>query len=268
MKRLVVVCGLLFVMGGCIYLMFQVERGANGKIGGESLEVYCAAGMQRPVEEVAALYEAEYGVQMRLNFGGSGQLYAKLAVAGGDLYLPADRSYIDQADREGLVKEALPVSSLTAGLIVAEGNPERIDSLQDLMREDVSVVLADESAAVGKFTNEVLAAIGVLAEIERGRMSKVGTVNEVAMQVELGASDVGVVWDALVPQFRQCEFIDVVEFKLLPKQAMIGLLKSSQNESEALEFARYLTARNKGAVIFKKHGFEVIEGDDYSRGSR
>ena len=255
MKKLGLLLGLLSILGLCLFLMLK-DKVSDGS-GIRELEIYCAAGLQKPVEEIARQYEDEHGVKVMLNFGGSGQLLAKLEVAGGDLYLPVDKSYVDLATERGLAAESFPVSRLTAGIIVAKGNPKNIKTLGDLARDDVKVVIAERSAGVGKFTHVALEEAGLLETIENGIISKVGTVNEVALQVDLGVSDAGIVWDALMPQFKQSEFVKVAEFNKKPVQAAIAVLNSSKNKTEALAFARYLIAKDKGAEVFKNQGFDV-----------
>lgn len=255
MKTLGITLGLLGVLASCLYLIISCTD--TGWDDMQVLEMHCAAGLQKPVEEVAQMYEAEYGVDIKLNFGGSGQLLVKLGFAGGDLYLPADDSYITLAREQGLITESIPVSKLTAGIIVPRGNPKNIHSLQDLKRADVKVVIAERSAAVGKHTHQILESATVLESIESGIISKMDTVYGVALQVELGASDAGIVWDGIMNQFKNCEFVRVPEFEKDQKQASIGILRNSKNKTEALKFARYLTAKDKGAEIFRKHGFDV-----------
>jgi molybdate transport system substrate-binding protein len=65
--------------------------------GSEDLLFHCAAGLRKPMSEIARHYEEEFGVKVHLQFGGSGALASQLELAGGDLYLPADQSYIDSA---------------------------------------------------------------------------------------------------------------------------------------------------------------------------
>ena len=256
MKKLGLLLGLLSILGLCLFLMLKDK--VFDSSGVRDLEIYCAAGLQKPVEEIAHQYEDEHGVKVLLTFGGSGQLLAKLEVAGGDLYLPVDKSYVDLATERGLAAESFPVSRLTAGIIVAKGNPKNIKTLGDLAREDVKVVIAERSAGVGRFTHAALENTGLLETIENGIISKVGTVNEVALQVDLGVSDAGVIWDALIPQFKQSEFVRVAEFDQKPVQAAIAVLNSSENKTEALAFSRYLIAKDKGAKVFKKYGFDVL----------
>ncbi|MEZ7957799.1 MAG: molybdate ABC transporter substrate-binding protein [Rubritalea sp.] len=263
MKKLGILLGLLGVLGLCLFLMLNDENFGDDSV--RELELHVAAGLQKPVEEIARQYEDECGVKIMLNFGGSGQLLAKLEVAGGDLYLPADASYVDKAREQGMIAESIPVSNLSAGIIIAKGNPQNIKTLQDLTRDDVRVVIAERTAGVGKFTHTALENAGLLEAVENGIISKVATVNEVALQVDLGASDAGIVWDALIPQFKQSEFVRVPDFDQSPNQiqATISVLISSENKAEALKFARFLVASDKGAKVFRKHGFDVQAGDQW-----
>lgn len=72
----------------------------------KSLLLYCAAGVKPVIEKVAKQYYEEYGIRVDLQYGGSGTLLSNIRVAKqGDLYLAADKSYIDEAEAFGLLKE-------------------------------------------------------------------------------------------------------------------------------------------------------------------
>ncbi len=49
---------------------------------GEALLFYCAAGMRKPMVEIARQYEVEYGVRIDLQFAGSGTLLANAEASG------------------------------------------------------------------------------------------------------------------------------------------------------------------------------------------
>lgn len=251
-----IVIGLLLLLGCLVTLIVE---STDESLDCPGLVIHCAAGLQRPVEEIAHGFEKETSIPIRLNFGGSGQLYSQLDLVGGDLYFPADMSYIEKGEAEGLVDKAIKVSPLVAELVVAKGNPKGIISLADLKRENIRVVIAERSAAVGLFTHDVLEKAGLLMQIEAGKISKMGTVNEVALQVEIGAADVGIVWNVLESQFESCEFVFVEEFKQQPKYAGIGHIVNGSWPEEADAFITYLMSRDKGAKIFKKYGFDVID---------
>jgi molybdate transport system substrate-binding protein len=236
----------------------------------QTLDFYCAAGMKLPAAAVVKDYEREFGVKINIIYGGSGTLLNNLAVAQkGDLYLAADYSYITLARQKGLLAEAIPVNQLRAGLAVAKGNPHGISSMQDLLdKKDLKIGLANpEAASVGKFTKKVLTQHKYwLAIEERVKNDGVftGTVNELTNNLKLSSIDVAIVWDAVAAQYPELDFVKLEEFDSKPKNTTLGILKTSKNAPQALHFARYLTARDKGLIQFKNMGFKIVDGDKWS----
>ena len=81
----------------------------------DELFMYCAAGMRKPVEEIAAMYQRQYNVRVRLQYGGSNTLLSQIEVSRvGDLYLAADMSYLELAEADGLVAEIVPIATMSA----------------------------------------------------------------------------------------------------------------------------------------------------------
>ena len=252
---------LLILLGGlCAYLLLQ-GRPTEGH--SDPLVLHCAAGMRVPVKEIVEQYEAEYGVKVAVVYGGSGQLASQLKIAGGDLYLPADISYIALTRDQGQVQESIPITFLTAGIAVRRGNPNQVRTLADLERKELRVGLGDPSAAIGKFTKKVLGDLGRWEAVRRNVTVLKPTVNNVAEDVAISAIDAGIVWDAVAAMFEDVEFINVPVFDERRKQAQIAVLTSSANPTAALRFARYLAARDRGLEIFKQHGFDVVAGDKW-----
>jgi len=237
----------------------------------EELVLFCAAGLLKPVEEISAQYEAEHGGKIWIEPGGSGTLLSKLRVAPGsaDLYLAAEESYVRQARALGLVAEILPVARQHVVIAVQAGNPRRIAAPADLLRPEVTVALPNpELTAVGKAARRALGAGGPWdALLERTRQSSakvslVGTVNEAAQAVKLGAADAAVVWDATARMF-DIESIDAPALaqKTL-EQVTLGVVASGRHPTRALHFARYLAARDRGQLAFHKHSLEPLEDAD------
>src|SRR5262245_49945166 len=93
----------------------------------EPLVVYCAAGLRTPVEAVAKEYEAAYGVPVQIQYGGSQTLLANIEVSHrGDLYIPADESYLKTARDKNLIDETIPLASMAPVLAVKQGNPKNL----------------------------------------------------------------------------------------------------------------------------------------------
>ena len=70
------------------------------KSSAQPLVIFCAASNQPVLEAIRRDYEQEYGTPLQIQYGPSQTLLAGLEVSGaGDLYLPADDSYLTVGPR-------------------------------------------------------------------------------------------------------------------------------------------------------------------------
>lgn len=251
-------------------------------IGGKSIRLYCAAGMSKPVAEIIREYREQFGVEVQASYAGSGSLLSTIStqVRGqGDLFISADDSHMLIAQQKGLVAETIPVVTLHPVLVVNRKTQEELKKqgkpvagIADLMRDDLKVVLANpEEAAIGKLIKQVLSRSNVnlwprleqrMRESRTAQVSTVGTVNEVARIVRTSDRYVGIIWDALARQHDDLEIIDMPEFSGVTSQVLIGVLVQSEQPTAALQFARFLTARDKGLAVFHREHFEPVADAD------
>src|SRR5262245_26888615 len=85
----------------------------GGDTPNEPLRIYCAAGIRPPVEEVARAYQQECGGSVEILPGPSEALLAQAeASQSGDLYLPADESFIRKGRERKQLQEVLPLASM------------------------------------------------------------------------------------------------------------------------------------------------------------
>ncbi len=262
---------LLAVVGLSVFLWSPWDRTAVAD--GKALRLFCAAGLTKPVNEIIHDYQQLQHVAVEPTYGGSGQLLSSMRVAGqeGDLYLAADALTMEQAIKAGLVAETVPVAVMRPVLVVnkktqnqlrAQGRP--ITSAADLLRSDLSVVLASsEGASIGRVGRDVLQAHKLWAPLEKRRkegtavVSTTGTVNKVASTVAIKDHYVGIVWDAVAAQYPQLEVIDAPEFRGVQEQVALGVLAKSRQPTAALQFARYLTARDHGGKVLEKYRYTL-----------
>lgn len=256
---------------------FLLSSGGPGQAPeGQTLVMHCAAGIRVPVEEVAAEYEEKYGVHIELQYGGSNTLLNQIQVnkyGTSDLYLAADDFYTDKAHDEGLAQETLSIAYMRPVIAVAKDNPKNIQSIRDLLKEDIRVSLGSpEQAAVGRAVRKRLKPHQVddsdlWTKLEE-HVTDVGvfkpTVNDVANDVVIGTADAGIVWDSTVAMPKYAEKligIPVDELDGDPNLISICVLTSSKQPTAALKFARYLSARDRGLPVFKKYGMRPVDGD-------
>ena len=251
---------------GALLVVLLIWNPAAGpaQIKGNSVFVYCAAGMRVPVQQIAEQYaEQKYGQVVQLQYGGSNTLLNQLEVANvGDLYLAADNSYMELAVQKGLVQETISIAKIRLVVAVAQGNPHNIHTVDDLLRTDIRVALGNPDAtAIGKKTRKLVEASGRWEELAEHAVVYTPTVNEIANTVKVGSVDAGIVWDTIAVQYPEIEAVRLPELDSGEAQIVIGVLSSSEQPAAALRFARYLTASDQGLQIFREHGFETVEGD-------
>lgn len=240
------------------------HSGPQGKVlPSEPLLLYCAAGLKVPVDAVAKAYGQAYGVPVQLQFGGSETLLAGAKVSKrGDLYVPADEYYVQEAQSKGLVEEVIPLAQMQPVLAVKKGNPQNVKSLDDLLRKEVRVCQANpDAAAVGRLVREALLKRGRWEPLEKHTLVIKPTVNDVANDIKIGSADAGFVWDATIVQYPGLESVSVPELNGLSGHVSVSILRSSANPTAALRFARYLAARDKGLPEFQRYGFTPVTGD-------
>ncbi|WP_420322052.1 molybdate ABC transporter substrate-binding protein [Flagellimonas sp.] len=257
----------------CLWLWMFAILFLGCKPGNEqasSILVYCAAGMKPVLEQVAQTYQKEYGTRIDLQYGGSGTLLSNLRVAKqGDLYIAADRSYIEEAKNFGLVAETQPLAYIKPVIAVAKGNPLQIDKLNDLYDEGIKLAIANpDAASIGRLTKKMFIETGQWQKLQSNVFVQMPTVNEVANAIKLGTIGVGIIWDATANQYDELEVVQIPEFEKYAKNITIGMLNSSTQVTEALKFMRFLSARNEGLKVFDQLGYKPVEGDMWEENPR
>jgi molybdate transport system substrate-binding protein len=267
-RQVLIILASLVVLGALAASL--IDRGPSAgksQVGApQPLVVYCAASNKSVMESVRADYEQRYKTPLHIQYGPSQTLLAAIEVSGaGDLYLPADESYLTMARERDLLSDEFPLATMQAVVAVPKGNPKRIAHLADLLRENIRVAQASpEGAAIGKLTREALTASGQWDELHAHTTVYKTTVNEVASDVKVGSVDAGIVFDAVLHDYDTLEGVPVPELAEVHAQVAVALIKSTRQPRQALHFARFLAASDAGLAQYKKFGFQPVVGDAWS----
>lgn len=258
----------LVVLGGLIALLLGRPDpiASSGSSEKRPLVVYCAASNRGVMEAVRADYEQSFGRALEIQYGSSQTLLASAEVSGlGDLYLPADTSYLIQARSRGLIDEEIPLAEMQAVVAVAKGNPQKIARLADLLRPEVRLAQGNvEGTAIGKLTKQALAAQGQWEALHQHTTVYATTVNEVASAVKTHSVDAGIVYDVVLHDYPTLEAVAVPELAGIQGDVAVAVLKSSRQPQQALHFARFLSARDRGLERYREYGFKTVAGDTWS----
>lgn len=231
----------------------------------EPILLYCAASNRAVIEAIRSDYEEEFGRTVHIQYGPSQTLLSQLEVSGmGELFLPADDSYLRLAQEKGLVAEILPIARMQAVVVVPADNPKALLTFEDLLQSDLHFVQANpDAAAVGKVTQAVLQASGRWDQLDGATNAYRTTVTDVANDVLIGAADAGIVYDAVLHTYPDLTFVELPELAEANSQISVGVIGTSKLAPSALHFARYVAASDRGQKRYREHGFRVTQGDTW-----
>src|SRR5439155_5872495 len=132
-------------------------------------------------------------------------------------------------------------------LAVKKGNPLEIRSLDDLLTKNARISMTDPSAAAtGKLVEEALQRAGKWDQFKARVTVFKGTVSEVAADLQVGAADAGIIWDAMLKQLTDLEAVPLPELADVAARVVGGVVARSQRPEAAAALAEYIQAKDKG----------------------
>ncbi len=227
--------------------------------------VFAGSASQPPLEEAAKAFEEKTSIPVVLHQGGSGAMLSQIRLTGqGDVYIPGSPDYMDKALEFKLVAETpKTIAYLVPALIVAKGNPLKIQHLDDLRRKELRIGLADpDGVCVGLYAIEILKANDLLEKVRPNLKGMVESCAKVAAMIPLNQVDVVIGWREFAAW--RPEAMDAITLKKaeIPRLAYIpgALLIGAKNPRGAKSFLSYLTSR-EGQSIFQKWGYLTNEAE-------
>ncbi len=230
---------------------------------GESLLVYCGAGLREPMDEIAEVFRAQEGITIEYTYGGSAQLLSQIELyQNGDAYMPGAKSYIDSAIEKGFVDKTEKVVYHVLTMVVPKGNPANIQTVKDLAKSGVRVAIGEPSGpAVGQAAKKMLEQDGLWEAVDANCVVKSGTVNELLVYISMNQADAAIIWEDLYNE-ESMELVDIPMEEGFVKVIPIGTLTFSENPENAEKFMHFV-ASDEGKAIFEKHGFTTYPDDVY-----
>jgi molybdate transport system substrate-binding protein len=189
------------------------------------------------------------------NFAGSDQLAFQITQgAPADVFAAASPKYPDQLFAKGLVYKPRVFATNELVVIVPRANHANIDSVYDLTRRGLRIVIGAKGVPVGDYTRKALAAVG-LSSVLKNVVSEETDVKAVVAKVALGEADAGFVYrtDARAASDR------LTTVKLAPRARPkiayeIAIVKATKQLSAARAFvARVFSTRGRAAL--RRAGF-------------
>jgi molybdate transport system substrate-binding protein len=178
----------------------------------------------------------------RYSFAGSNTLAEQIRRgAPADVFASAAPAYTQELHDDGLVEEPRLLALNRLTVIVPRSNPAGIESVSDLRRAGVKLVIASAAVPVGGYTRTAFRRLGI-SDALANVVSQEADVKGVVGKVELGEADAGVVYTtdahASASRLRQ---IAIPEVAQPAARYEIAVVSSSSDKEAARAFVARVT---------------------------
>jgi len=215
---------------------------------GDSFTVYAAASLTEVFPKIDP--------SPRYSFAGSDQLALQMRQgAPADVYAAASPKYPQLLYHDGLVGKPITFARNKLVVIVPSSNPAQINSVYDLRRSGVKVVIGDSGVPVGSYTRQLLDALGITDAVMRNVVSQETDVKGIVGKVALGEADAGFVYrtDAR-PVATRVTMIAIPDWAQPPIRYQVAVVSSTARRREARTFIRKVLSK-RGRLKLRRAGF-------------
>jgi molybdate transport system substrate-binding protein len=248
------------VVSAVLLLGCKAEKPEGSDSESKELLLYCGAGIRPPVQQLAETFEREHGAKVVIDYAGSEVLLSKINLSRrGDLYMPGDKYYVDQAAAAGMILSQQSVCYFVPTILVQKDNPKNIHGLHDLLADGLKLGIGDAKAcAVGRITKEIFAKNNIAWEdIGKNVAFQSLTVNELGLQIQAGSLDAVIVWDAIARYYSKYGTeVPIPVDKNVFSTVNIGILTFTKYRPQAEAFVKF-AASPEGQSIFNQHNYRT-----------
>lgn len=264
----VLACALGFALTGCSSQSAQEEPAQEGQestqeadstpsLEGETLNIYCGAGMTDPFQEIADAFQQETGCTMNVTYANAAQIQTQIStteqgdffIAGSADELKPVQDYV--AQQTDLVKH-IPV------LAVPADNPKNITGLADLANADRVLTGDPEATPIGKIAQSALTKLGLWDQLmDAGVITTTTTAPQISTALANGEGDAGIVWKENVTG-DGVSIVDTADLDAFVKTIPSATLTCASDSAAVQAFSDFLQT-DTAWDIWAEYGYERVQ---------
>ncbi len=223
---------------------------------GQTLNLYVAAGLKKPMDQVIDLFQTETKGKVIVNYNSSGALWAQINQGQPcDLYYSADWLYIEKAQQAGKVEKDLKFLNDKIVLAVSKTGASKVSGMNDLTKTGVTLVVADSSAPAGVYAKNALQNLGLWDKITNNLKAMPSTVNQVAIMVKEDQVDAGLLYSSTA-NGNGLKIVETVDTKY-SGEIIFGATVMKGERTQMAE--AFMDFANKNVTLFEQYGWTKYE---------
>jgi len=242
---------------------------------GKEIFFFCGAATKAPMEEIIPLYQKQSGVKVNVIYGGSGTLLSQMELARrGDVYLCGSPDYITIGERKKLLIPGSDrrISYLVPAILVPEGNPKNIRTLDDLAKPGVRVGMGNpETVCLGLYGLELLDYNQLMDKVLPNVIVFAKSCEDTATLAILGKVDAILGWDVFESWAPDKVDWVKIEKNRIPRLAYVPVAIPIyvKDRQTAEDFINYLFS-DEAKKVWTKYGYisDIKEAKKYASRSK
>ena len=229
-----------------------IAAGCSSSGSRHQVTVFAAASLTDAFKAMATPFAAAHdNYSVTFNFAGSQQLVAQLRQgANADALATADQTTMASVPAKDRSSAPVVFARNQLVIAVARGNPKHVQTLADLARPDLKVILAAPAVPAGKYARQALAR----ASTSTNPVSLEDNVEGVVTKVGLGEADAGIVYVTDATASRNVDAVPIPDiFNVEAAYPAVGLTAGNQRAG-GQQFLAFLRSP-RGQAILRRFGF-------------
>ena len=239
----------------------EEQRGAQDEpaaasLEGETLNIYCGAGMTDAFQGIADAFQKETGCTMNVTYANAAQIQTQISTTEqGDFFIAGSADELKPvsdyvASQVDLVKH-IPV------LAVPADNPANITGLADLANADRVLVGDPEATPIGKIAQNALTKLGIWDSLmEAGAITTTTTAPQISTALANGEGDAGIVWKENVTD-DGAVIVDTADLDPFVKTIPVATLTCASDSAAVQAFSEFLQT-DAAWDIWAQFGYERV----------
>ncbi len=253
----------LAMAAGVVAFVLALAAAVPHSFAASEPSIAAAASLRNALDEIAAEFEKDKGLKVKLTYGATGNLVTQIeSGAPFELFIAADEKSVDKLAKGGktdgaatvLVRGRLVIAAPKASPVTVDGELKGLKAALEAGKVAHFSIANPDLAPYGKAAREALQHEGLWEKLE-GRIVLGENIGQAAQFVTTGAAEAGLVAQSLTfaPEFIAAANIAVIpESWYQPINQAMALIKGAGETARAFE--AYLKG-DKARAVFDKYGF-------------
>ncbi|WP_022669722.1 substrate-binding domain-containing protein [Hippea alviniae] len=220
---------------------------------------FTGAGIKKPAERIAKMFEKTHHCKVAIITGGSGQvLNEMLQTKKGAIYTLVDALFLKKAIKHKIVLKYDKILKLTPIFLISKSAESKIRTINDLAKAGVRIAGGDTRAmCLGETFREIMNKLPkeLREKIEKNIVVRCLNVFQIVGYVKSGVVDAGIVLDKALVRDTNLKWIDIPEKCNVHRYGYVALIRYSNSE-KAKELYNFIL---KHLNVYREYGFELIK---------